>query len=259
VKQVVSSAFAYCDNLTSVTFEDGVTYIRFLAFSGCNNLTTVILPDSIISIDYNTFQNCKNVTLYGTPGGYIETYATENNILFKSIEDVSQSIKGDVNNDGEFNVADVVLLQKWLLAVPDTHLANWKAADFCNDSKLNVFDLCLMKRELLQQTTQEEITLQGTIRFDMMGSSTPVVVYTDQLSKLAQSHMYEGDSVDNVPWEKLTMNNITFGDTSIVLSQPEKDGRVSIGALSVGETTITYKIDNVTVVFDIYVYDSRQQ
>jgi len=56
---------------------------------------------------------------------------------------------GDVNADGAFNVSDVILLQKWLLAVPNTHLANWKAADFCEDEKLNVFDLCLMKRELL--------------------------------------------------------------------------------------------------------------
>ena len=59
----------------------------------------------------------------------------------------------DVNMDGSFNVADVVLLQKWLLAVPDTHLPNWKAADLCEDDKLNVFDLCLMKRALLEQKT----------------------------------------------------------------------------------------------------------
>ena len=64
--------------------------------------------------------------------------------------DIQPYLMGDVNNDGEFNVADVVLLQKWLLAVPDTHLANWKAVDFCNDNKLDVFDLCLMKRELIQ-------------------------------------------------------------------------------------------------------------
>ena len=64
--------------------------------------------------------------------------------------DIQPYLMGDVNNDGEFNVADVVLLQKWLLAVPDTHLANWKAVDFCNDNVLNVFDLCLMKRELIQ-------------------------------------------------------------------------------------------------------------
>ena len=58
--------------------------------------------------------------------------------------------KGDVNADGYFTVADVVLLQKWLLAVPDTKLANWQAGDFCNDNRLDVFDLCLMKQELLK-------------------------------------------------------------------------------------------------------------
>lgn len=58
---------------------------------------------------------------------------------------------GDVNMDGAFNAADAVLLQKWLLAVPDTYLANWEAADFCKDNKLDVFDLCMMKRELIER------------------------------------------------------------------------------------------------------------
>lgn len=60
-----------------------------------------------------------------------------------------KAIRGDVNADGIFNVSDVVLLQKWLLAVPDTHLADWKAGNLCEDGRLDVFDLCLMKRELL--------------------------------------------------------------------------------------------------------------
>ena len=60
-------------------------------------------------------------------------------------------IRGDVNSDGEFNISDVVLLQKWLLAVPDTKLSQWQAADLCHDDRLDVFDLCLMKRELLYQ------------------------------------------------------------------------------------------------------------
>ena len=58
-------------------------------------------------------------------------------------------VKGDVNGDGVLGIADVVLLQKWLLAVPDTHLSQWQAADLCKDDRLDVFDLCLMKRELL--------------------------------------------------------------------------------------------------------------
>ena len=58
------------------------------------------------------------------------------------------NLRGDVNNDGSFNIADAVLLQKWLLAVPDTELSDWKAADLCEDGVLNVFDLCAMRQEL---------------------------------------------------------------------------------------------------------------
>ncbi|WP_295082352.1 dockerin type I repeat-containing protein [Ruminococcus sp.] len=56
---------------------------------------------------------------------------------------------GDVNSDGEFNMADLVLLQKWLLGVPDTKLANRKAADLCSDNKLDVFDLICMRKKLI--------------------------------------------------------------------------------------------------------------
>jgi len=60
-------------------------------------------------------------------------------------------VAGDVNADGEFNIADLVLLKKWLLAVPNTRLADWKAGDLCKDNKLNVFDLCLMRRMLAEK------------------------------------------------------------------------------------------------------------
>ena len=74
-------------------------------------------------------------------------------VMFRNIEltKTVPDIIGDVNMDGAYNIADVILLQKWLLAVPDTHLANWKAADFYDDHVLNVFDLCLMKRKLIYE------------------------------------------------------------------------------------------------------------
>ena len=62
----------------------------------------------------------------------------------------TQRVRGDVNADGYLTVADVVLLQKWLAAVPDKHLANWKAGDLCEDGRLNVSDLVLLKQELLK-------------------------------------------------------------------------------------------------------------
>ncbi len=68
---------------------------------------------------------------------------------FEGTTEPVTSVQGDVNADGEFNISDVVLLQKWLLAVPNTKLNNWKAADLCKDDRLDVFDLCLLKRELI--------------------------------------------------------------------------------------------------------------
>ena len=62
---------------------------------------------------------------------------------------VKKAVIGDVNADGIFNMADVVVMQKWLLAVPDFTLADWKAGDLCEDDILNAFDLCLMKRLLV--------------------------------------------------------------------------------------------------------------
>lgn len=88
----------------------------------------------------------ETVTL-GTNGGLGES---ANYIVFAS--ESLQTLKGDVNADGKFDVTDAVLLQKWLLAVTDTHLANWKAGDLCEDDKLDVFDLCMMKRELIAKT-----------------------------------------------------------------------------------------------------------
>lgn len=65
------------------------------------------------------------------------------------VNGVQTDVKGDVNADGKFTVADVVIMQKWLLGVPDVRLDNWKAGDLCEDEIINVFDLCLMKQLLV--------------------------------------------------------------------------------------------------------------
>lgn len=69
-------------------------------------------------------------------------------ILVKAKE--TPSAKGDVNSDGKFDIADVVTLQKWILAVSDVKIDDWKAADLYEDNKINVLDLCIMKRELIK-------------------------------------------------------------------------------------------------------------
>ena len=99
--------------------------------------------DLTMKVYSKSMKSGEKITL-GTDGGLVESV---NYVVFA--KEGTVAIKGDVNMDGKFNIADVMLVQKWLLAVPDTKLANWKAADLREDDRLDVFDLCMMKRELL--------------------------------------------------------------------------------------------------------------
>ena len=74
----------------------------------------------------------------------------------------NSKVIGDVNCDGKFNIADVVLLQKWILALPDANLSDWKAGDLCEDDRLDVFDLCMMKKELIRNGTKGKTIYVGT-------------------------------------------------------------------------------------------------
>lgn len=55
-------------------------------------------------------------------------------------------VMGDVNGDGYFNISDAVALQNWLLG--NGEIADWKAGDFCQDERIDVYDFCLMMQEL---------------------------------------------------------------------------------------------------------------
>lgn len=90
---------------------------------------------------------------YGEQTLRVEAIDPDRNTSINISKDVTIGfLQGDCNNDGEFSLSDVVFLQKWLLAVPDTELANWQAADLCEDGRLDVFDLCLMKRMLVENS-----------------------------------------------------------------------------------------------------------
>ena len=168
VKELSSRALFACTNSeSSITIPETVEVIGDECFLGVigSGYTTYFLPASIQSIgDYALGYTCyenyqegcvigdkieklKNVVIYGYSNTVAETYATENGFTFVAL---NNSVSGDVNNDGSVTISDAVLLQKCLLSVPDTTLPNWKAADLYEDERLNVFDLCLLKRMLIE-------------------------------------------------------------------------------------------------------------
>lgn len=152
VTQICDNAFCRCD-LKSIKIPISVERIGESAFYGTNR---IIIQNANCLIDGNilTGRNYTGTTdifdgiIYGYADSTAQEFAEKNEYTFK-IYDPTIRIHGDCNDDGILSIADAVLLQKWLLAVPGTKFVNWKAADLCEDDRLNVFDLCMMKRALI--------------------------------------------------------------------------------------------------------------
>lgn len=150
VTHISEKAFAYFGSLEEVVIENGVESIDKEAFYSCGNLSEITIPASVTSIGEDIIwtgywwvhdhSHVYGAAIRTTKGSAAEAYAAK--------YDIRCSILGDVNADGDFDVADVVCLQRWLLGIPDASLADWEAADLCGDGRLNVLDLCLMKRLL---------------------------------------------------------------------------------------------------------------
>ena len=58
---------------------------------------------------------------------------------------VGTDVAGDVNADGIFSIADLVMMQRFLLN--QGRLIEWKAGDLCEDNTINGLDLCLMRQK----------------------------------------------------------------------------------------------------------------
>ncbi len=187
VKYIGVGAFASCDSLKTVEIK-GAEGIDYCSFTDLPALNEVALPDNLRYIGQNAFLNTaveelvipKSVEISGAAipayesfrsiiiplieeplvianedciiKGYYNTeahsYALANNHRFVPLDEIEY---GDINNDGATSVADAVVLSKWLMGSLDIQLDNWTAADFYKDGKLDVFDLCLLKTELLNE------------------------------------------------------------------------------------------------------------
>ena len=62
-----------------------------------------------------------------------------------------REVKGDINGDSKFNVQDLVALQKLFYASDDIDPSAATFADFNNDGRINIIDMCLMKADLISR------------------------------------------------------------------------------------------------------------
>lgn len=60
-------------------------------------------------------------------------------------------LEGDANDDGQFGISDVIKLQKYLLAADTICERQWYASDLTGDGTVDVVDLSLSKRKLINR------------------------------------------------------------------------------------------------------------
>ena len=147
----------------------------------------------------------------------------------------SDFLMGDVNNDGAFNVTDVVLLQKWLLAVPETHLANWKAVDFYDDNVLNVFDLCLAKRALIESGNIEGYPTSISLN---KSSATLEIEGTGSTVQLTASILPETVQDKSVTWASSNNKVATVSPSGLVTAVGSGSAIITAKANLGGKTAI---------------------
>jgi hypothetical protein len=138
VATIGNDAFLNCSGLTTVNLPNSVTTIGKYAFKGCGSLTSVSMGSNVTSIgNLMVFSGCDQLTsltclaieppTIGSEGNILESrYYTHTtlhvlpgrveayqsaaywHLFYQILGDASQGdIPGDVNGDGEVNVADV--------------------------------------------------------------------------------------------------------------------------------------------------------
>ncbi|MDE5564180.1 MAG: leucine-rich repeat protein, partial [Oscillospiraceae bacterium] len=165
-------AFGSCTALEFIRIPDGITELQTNTLYQCNKLKTLTLPESVVSVGSVALpdslerltvlnKDCvidtsnvyfaaeRNWVIAAPAGGEVQAFAEQFGYTFAEIE--VSVMQGDVSGDGELNVLDIVMMQKWLLGVGEMTVA--QAADINDDGEVDIFDLALMKRALLAAQT----------------------------------------------------------------------------------------------------------
>ena len=115
-------------------------------------------PEVVKGPDFETFFR-ENPDLLSADGvhpndnGYAAMRELWADVMYKTVysaESGNETLIGDVNKDGEINVADLVMMQNFLLG--KGNLDDWSAGDILKDDQINVFDIVMLRKLVVSQT-----------------------------------------------------------------------------------------------------------
>ncbi|MGN0613616.1 MAG: glycosyl hydrolase, partial [Porcipelethomonas sp.] len=153
-------------NLSSISS----TFYSLVKSTNGNKMVAMTENDSIPSLE--NLLNDKAAWLYFCPwymnyltseqnnpvDNLVEIYNSDYCITLDELPDLksypiaeeTEVIKGDVNLDGKVGSGDAVLLAEYLTAQTDLNARQGEAAMLTDDDKINIFDLTVLKRTILQ-------------------------------------------------------------------------------------------------------------
>lgn len=151
-------------------------------------------------------------------GRYADSSIIQEEISTPTLTDMSADIKTLAASDDKYTVQDVYNLQNFLLTRPTEEDLTGKPYDLNGDERWDVFDLCLMKREVLKNsdTTTDSDTL--VVYFSRTGNTEKIA---DYLIEIADADSYVIEAA--VPY---TDDDIKYQDDNCRANQEQNDKAV---------------------------------
>lgn len=179
------------------------------------------------------------------------------------------SVAGDVNNDNNFSLTDIVLMQQYIIGMKSLSGNGASNADFNNDGLANIFDLSLMKYSLMKSTpVTDTISIHlSDSGITVEGDTKGVVSVSDKTVTISASGSYkvdgsvtDGQILINVPdvttdinSVDITMSDVTMtsstGNPCIYTQSAAKTKIIAEGTNTLTDTSTTANLTTSGVIY----------
>lgn len=102
----------------------------------------------------------------------------------------ADTIKGDANSDGEFNIADLSCLQNYILE-KSSDIADASSADMNSDNSIDSLDAALMRQSLISSSKTNQIHVTNT---EELKSALKNAESGDEIILASGEYIYEGET-----------------------------------------------------------------
>ena len=138
--------------VTNVTLPNNIKTLPDYAFYDCNYLESIKIANKNTTIGNGVFYYTPTrLKVYAPNNSILQSYCLENNIRFISLESLENGyIMGDVNEDGNINVLDKILLKQHIIENTSLTETAMKCADTNQDEKISVEDIKRLSEIILK-------------------------------------------------------------------------------------------------------------